>query len=159
MTTKITTLEMEVAIARKIGWRTHVIVPNISWGFLNHECDLFVVNQNNYAWEVEIKVDKYDLINDKLKHHKHIDRQGRLRYLYFAIPEYLLSCTEYIPKDAGIIVCQKAENGNVFARYERTAKVIKGSRILSDNEIFSIIRLATMRIWALKHTLIQLQKC
>ena len=52
---KVTTPELEYAVAQYIGIRTHLIVPNVSWGFLNnYEADLLVVTRARYLWVIEL---------------------------------------------------------------------------------------------------------
>ena len=48
-------IKMEIAIARSWNYRRHLIVPNVSWGFGVHECDLLVISPSGYATEIEIK--------------------------------------------------------------------------------------------------------
>ena len=83
---KITTAEMEVAIAKYFGIRTHIVVPNVSWGFFNHECDLFLIRKSGYGFEVEIKRSKSDMMADFKKKHSHGDRRNRIVQLYYAFP-------------------------------------------------------------------------
>ncbi len=140
------TSEIEYAVARDFGWRTHVIVPNISWGAGLHECDLLVLTKTGYAYEVEIKVSKADLIKDKLKDHGHLS--NRIRKLYFAIPDKLKPHIEHIPERAGIICVR--ESG--YCETIREAQTNPLSKPWTDSEMFNIARLGTMRIWTLKKT-------
>ena len=93
---------MELVLSSYFNSRTNLIVPNVSWGLNLHECDLLIVTPAGYAWEVEIKTTKYDLIRDGEKIHKHGSK--KIKYLYFAIPEYLLEWQDHIPVRAGILV-------------------------------------------------------
>ena len=142
-----TTPEMEIALASYFGIRTNLIVPNISWGLGVHECDLFVLTDSGYAWEIEIKVSRSDLIKDKEKYHKHEHR--KIKRLYFGIPENLTPHIHHIPGIAGIIVVNI--HGN--CRKIREAKT-KGNYKFSDSERYKIARLGTMRIWSLKQKLL-----
>jgi hypothetical protein len=159
----ITTIEMEVAIAKYFGVRIHIIVPNISWGLQEmHECDLFFIERNGYAFEVEIKRSKSDLIADFKKGHNHRDKQHRLQELYYAIPENLYeSCKDIIPQNAGILVCDKwidddgREIVSVYSR--RPAKKRINARKLTIQEQLKVAKLGTMRIWSLKEKIIKLQ--
>ena len=72
---KVSAKEMEIAIADWYGTRVNVIVPNVTWGLFNHECDLVVMTGSGYVTEIEIKVDKYDLKNDVKKKHDHEDKK------------------------------------------------------------------------------------
>lgn len=157
----MTTIEMEDAISRYFGVRTHIIVPNVSWGLPGlHECDMFIIKKSGYAVEVEIKRTKSDLLADFNKPHNHQDK--RIREFYYALPEKLLeTCEELIPEDAGIISCYRSQWSNrndVYATIKRKAKIRQDSRKLTMEEQFKVAKLGTMRIWGLKKKLIKLQK-
>jgi len=156
----ITTIEMEDAIARLFGVRTHIIVPNLSWGLPGmHECDLFILKTSGYAAEVEIKRSKADLMADFKKKHDHSDI--RIKEFYYALPEKLLeTCTELIPEHAGIISCYKSQwstQNQIYATIKRKAKIQKGARKLTAEEQLKVATLGTMRVWNLKKKLIKLQ--
>lgn len=152
-------IEMEVAIVQMFGIRTHIAVPNISWGFNGmHECDLFLIKKTGIAVEVEIKRSKSDLLADFKKKHTHEDK--RITEFYYALPEELYEkCKEYIPVDAGIITTYYYTNykkeTNLFASIKRSAVRRKGSRKLTPEEQLKITRLGCMRIWTLKQKLIK----
>ncbi|MBT9170538.1 MAG: hypothetical protein DDT18_00881 [Actinobacteria bacterium] len=116
---KITVSEIELAVADYFNPRVNLIVPNISWGMFLHECDMLIVTKNNYAYEVEIKTTKSDLVADQKKRHNHSNK--KIKKLYFAIPDYLLQYAEYIPDHAGIIVVAN-----------KKAKMVRQARDKSD---------------------------
>lgn len=147
----MTTPEMEIALSRYFNPRRNLIVPNISWGMFNHECDLLVVTKAGYAYEIEIKVSKADLIKDAHKRHNH--QSKKISQLYFAIPEKLLKHTEYIPERAGIITVH--EGG--FCHLLRQAQKAHAYKFTPE-ERFNVARLATMRIWGLKRTIERFKK-
>lgn len=159
---KITTLDMEVSIAKHFGIRQHIIVPNLSWGFFNHECDLYFVRKSGFGFEIEIKISKSDLLADFKKKHNHVDKQNRIVQLYYAIPKELLEkCEEYIPKECGIITVELYKGGDghrTHTRIHREAKRKKGARKLTQKEQLKIASLGTMRIWKLKEKLSNLKK-
>lgn len=160
---KITTTQMEIALARHFNFRQNLIVPNVSWGlYINrtvlHECDLLILTKSNYLWEVEIKVSKSDLIVDKKKIHGH--RNCNIKRFYFAIPEYLGNCIEHIPERAGIIIVREdvrlVQGMTVNAcRQIRDPKIEKGYR-LTGQEKLKVAMLGAMRIWSLKNKLVKL---
>jgi len=161
MTKKLKTatcIEMEVAISKYFGIRTHIIVPNLSYGLDGmHECDLFCLRSTGYAVEIEIKRSKSDLLADFKKKHDHSDE--RICELYYAIPiELLDSCKDLIPIHCGIITCNYKRNGNLNAECFRTAKRNKNSRRLTVEEQLKVTRLGCMRIWSLKEKNIKLLK-
>ena len=144
---KITTLEMEVALARYFGVRQNLIIPNIGWGIGIHECDLFLLTPSGYGWEIEIKISKADLFKDKHKRHGHFST--KIKYLYFAIPDYLEKYISEIPERAGIIIvksknwqCKKTREPQKNTNYKYTTE-----------ERFQIARLGALRIWGFKETI------
>ena len=151
----VTTPEMEVAIAKYFGIRKHIVVPNVSWGFFNHECDLFFIRTSGYGFEVEIKRSKSDMLADFKKKHGHKDRQNRIVQLYYAFPEELLSKVEdLVPEECGIITVSRSEwNNKAYASMRRDAKRKKGAKQLTQKEQLKIARLGTLRIWTLKEKL------
>lgn len=149
---KITTPEIEVRVASFFGYRECIIVPNISWGVNLHECDLLVVRKSGYGIEVEIKVSKSDLKADAKKGHQHTDRLDRLSELYFAIPDYMKDCVEFIPEHAGILVISKNEWGVGLSIFRKPV-TNKNRRKFTNEEMLKIAHLGTMRIWNLKRIL------
>lgn len=151
--------QVEYAVARMFGARQNLIVPNVSWGFLglHYEADMIVVNKNGYAKEIEIKVSKADLVRDGSKKHNH--DCGKFKELYFAIPEKLLEHREYIPERAGIIVVKEIEGYYSKGKYLRASiekkPVINGADKLTLQEKYELARLGTMRIWNLKHKILE----
>lgn len=149
-----TTLEMEVAISDYFNPRANMIVPNISWGMYIHECDLLVITRAGMGYEVEIKISKADLKKDALKPHAH--KHKKIRYLYFAIPEFLADCHDLIPERAGILhVCNNVSRyGSGFCGFRvecvRPPKDEGRSYKFTNEEKMDLGRLATMRIWTLK---------
>lgn len=158
----MTCLDIETTVARMWSIRSHIIVPNVSWGLDIHECDLLIVTKSNYAIEVEIKISKSDLKKDTGKGHLH--ESSKIKYLYFAIPEKMISCINLIPEKAGIIVIKKRETkqydwqsdyyGNIIRQPQRNIQ----ARALTDSERFKLLRLGCMRIWGLKDKIVKLKR-
>ena len=144
------TIHMEIALAYYFRYRQNLIVPNISWSFFLHrEIDLFVLTKSDYAYEVEIKVSKHDLIKDKEKLHRHIS--GKIKRLYFAIPEYLEDHTEHIPQEAGIIAVNEDAPNWSDNKCELLRKPEDKSKYkFSPEERLYLYKLMAMRIWGLK---------
>jgi hypothetical protein len=149
---KAKTRDMEIIIAKYFDYRANLIVPNVFWSMFAHELDLLVLSKSGYAKEIEIKVSKSDLIKDKEKPHNHNDR--KIKYLYFAIPDYLLPFIEHIPKRAGILRIDE------FGRCKEIRKPIKNNcnYKFSEQEKFEVARLGTMRIWGLKEKILNYRK-
>lgn len=139
-----TAWEIELAVAKHFGIRDCVIVPNVSWGFLPYEADLLILNSSDYAYEVEIKVSRGDLIRDKEKRHSH--NCNKIRKLWFAVPEKLMHCLEFVPAKAGILIVGIA--GQV--REHKPPEINKGCLKLTADEKFTVARLGALRLWPLK---------
>lgn len=150
------TIEMEIALAKFFGFTKYLIVPNISFGLVlnnkpTHECDLLLLTDTGYLWEVEIKISKADLIADKKKKHGH--RNSNIKRLYFAVPESLENETRHIPERAGIIIVRK-KRVRISCELIREPKNQIGYK-LTDKEKFQFARLGTMRSWTLKKNLLK----
>jgi hypothetical protein len=153
----ISLIEMELAISRLFGIRQHIIIPNISWGFLSHEADLVVITKAGCLKEIEIKRSFSDFKADFKKGHNHNDRQNRITEFYYAIPiELLEKCLPLVPEDAGIITCHDGTS-QPYARFNRRAKRIRNSKTLTADELIKITRLGCMRIMPLKQKILTLQ--
>jgi len=143
--------EIEVALSKHFNIRQVLIVPNVSFGFLKYEADLLMVSGSGYAWEIEIKVSRSDLLRDSKKRHKHDDE--KIRQLWFAIPKKLESSIADIPSHAGVLVVD--EHGRTWERRSPTANL--SAKKLTDDERYQVARLGTLRIWGLKEKLLKLQ--
>lgn len=154
---KIPTLfEMELALAQLWGWRTNLIVPNVSWGMGIHECDIIVLSKSNWAAEIEIKRSIADLKKDATKKHAH-DRGSAaelIKHLYFAIPEFLLPHEALIPQRAGIVVIKSLDSKwaehRWLATIMRAPQANPNARKWTDRERLVLGRLGCMRIWSMK---------
>lgn len=150
---KLTTLEMEVAVSNFLNWRINLIIPNVSWSFFNHECDLIRLSRSGYCTEIEIKISKADLIKDKEKKWGHIHK--KIKYLYFAIPDYLKDQIEHIPDRAGIIIVSSSKKIWIRQNQSYECAVIRQPQKNSNyqftkKEINKCLELMAMRIWRLK---------
>lgn len=161
---KIKTIDMEISVMAFLNYRQNTIVPNVSWGLFIHECDLLILTKSGYLWEVEIKVDKYDLIKDKEKRHKHCN--DKLRRLYFAIPDYLEDEISYIPERAGIILVN-TKNYRHFKQgmsYKHNCYLLRypkentTAKKVGSEEILKIAQLGAMRIHTLKRKISKLDR-
>lgn len=150
MKNKISSIQIEIEVARYFGVRNCIIVPNVFWGMgFAHECDLFVLTKANYGYEIEIKVSKQDLKKDLDKWHKHDNY--KISKLYFAIPDSLVNNSDIIPDKAGILVVKYKRNGLLGVEKIREAKR-NYKYEFPMYERLKLARLGTMRIFDLKET-------
>ncbi|MCF6147301.1 MAG: hypothetical protein E3K37_01440 [Candidatus Kuenenia sp.] len=142
----LSTMQVELFLARHFNTRVNMLVPNVSWGMgFRYEIDLLLIRPSGYMVEFEIKVAKNDLIADKKKGHFH--KNNKIRELYFAIPEYLEPYTSHIQPDAGIyLIGMKGE-----VKLLRKAD-IKSDYKITDNDKIHLGKLCSMRIWNLKES-------
>ena len=166
---KINSVDIEIAVANMFGYRANIIVPNISWGAGLHECDLLIINKNNIATEVEIKISKSDLKADFKKKHRweFINEMYRfkptkcIKFMYYAVPENLVeTAVQLLPSQIGILVVKKIVEpkyrmSSIIVTYykcfyHRRAVGHKLFEPMADKQVMNIGRLAAMRIWSLK---------
>lgn len=146
---------MEVAVSELVCYRRHIIVPNLSFGFLNYEADMVYIDDKNRLSEVEIKVTLSDLKAD-FKKPKHLKPNKNVGRLIYAIPvEMLDKALEIIPNKYGIITVEgwvKHEGWNpvYLAKWHRQIQHRKDVVPLTDKQVINIARLGCMRIWSLK---------
>ena len=53
--TELTVKEIQALLAEHWGIRTNIIVPNVSWGMLDYEADLLIMNKTGYVTEIVFK--------------------------------------------------------------------------------------------------------
>lgn len=168
METKVTCLDIEVAIMRKFDFRQNLIVPNISnqMQLVAFETDMLVLNKSGYAHGFEIKISRSDLKAD-FKKPQHVNFNvmrngktglqryyGKFKYFSYAVPislrEYAL---ELIPDFCGLYVYN-----NNLSPYRPTLTKAREAKKLFDykwnaEERYELARLGTMRIYNLKQGL------
>ena len=141
-------MEIEYCVAAYFDWRRCVIVPNVSWGMLDYEADLLVMTGAGCLYEVEIKCNRADIKRDLKKRHGH--RNNLTRGLYFAIPEKLENCITLIPDHAGVLLVRKTG----LVEESRKPLIKKHVPKLKERDRYTLVRLASMRIWTLTKTII-----
>ena len=148
------TVEMEIHLAKHFNIRTHLIVPNVSWGLSIHECDLLILSKAGYATEIEIKISKADLKKDKFKSHGHLSK--KIKNFYYAVPEKIAIeyVEEHVPERAGIIVV----NAKGRCKIVRKCIVNKDAIKFSEKDRYKMARLGALRIWNLKKNVVKKDK-
>ena len=160
--------------------RRNIVVPNVDWGFLNHEADLLILSGRRYLTEIEIKRSWSDFMADFSKKHHHYD--AKLSHFFYAVPvsiaqrvfdwlytgtldirsyfshSVITGYTENNPYRCGLIFytddktiwCGHGCNLNVGAQR-------MGNYRCTEEEKFQLLRLLGMRVWKLKSSLATLQ--
>jgi len=154
------TIDIEIALMRWFSITAYSIIPNISFGMAYnhkslHECDLLLLSKSGYATEIEIKISKGDIDNERKKKHNH--QHPLIKRLYFAVPytlvDYVMQ-SNYVPKDSGVISVE--EIGYVYGKKKYKVRIVKEAIVRKgcvkwDNKLrMNFYRLGVLRILGFK---------
>lgn len=160
--------------------RSHLVVPNVSWGFLNHEADLLVMSKAKLLTEIEIKRSWSDFMADFKKGHDH--SHPLIARFYYAVPsrigkrvfDYLYngiydaknpyshssvgSYTMNNLRGYGLIVYDIGNDGYL----KNKCCITVFSKLLNNNHITEaqerdLLRLLGLRVWNLKKKIAKLK--
>lgn len=171
MADAVTCSDIERALVRglsaKYPYRRWLVVPNVSWGFLNWEADLVAVSQSGWMHEIEIKVSVSDLRRDLDKNKfkspykclyseemKTRPTPGTSKYIHqfwYAMPEAIWSKIESsppIPDYAGVYVIGDLGRAGRSWRIAKPAIKNKFAKALTEAEQSKLLRLCMIKYWA-----------
>lgn len=160
--------------------RRNIVIPNVDWGFLNHEADLLILSKSNYLTEIEIKRSWVDFKNDFKKKHTHQDK--KLSHFYYAVPysvaekvfNWLYEGEFDCPLDWRFTYTQSKVTGYKETNLNKCGLIIYADKDLyrgipicginvpaarignykvSVEEELSLLRLLGLRVWKLKQKL------
>lgn len=135
------TKQLELHIVNHFDPQRNLILPNASFGIgIKYEADLVVITPSDYAYEVELKVTRADLMADRKKKHGHLC--SFFRGLWFAIPDSIRD-DKLIPWYAGIKII--SPDGSV--KTVRKPTVNRQAKKLTTDQKLQVLRLAHMRLW------------
>ena len=88
--TKLSVKEIQLILRNSpyVDQRSDLVVPNVSWGLLPYEADLFVAKKSNLCIEFEIKRSLEDFKKDFEKYHTH--DSDLIAYFYYVVPEKIV---------------------------------------------------------------------
>lgn len=167
--------------------RQDIVIPNCSWGYLNHEADLLVLTKAKYLVEIEIKRTWNDFMADFKKCHNHAD--PKLSYLYYAVPlsiaervfhwlyegEYkcrpgfiyynhsdVTGYTEHNPHHCGLIIYADAEESSCRGNRIGSCCINVSPERMNKYKVpveeeLKLLRLLGLRIWNMKKKLAEHQ--
>lgn len=171
MTYKFTETGIAHALVQPLGLfppRQHLAVENVSWGLLDWEADLVLLNGNGYLSEVEIKTSWADLVRDrdKPKHGLRLHaptnpaRQVRMRRFWYAMPQGVwlkakYAVAEVLPEDAGVIAVTAAFTGTdpgdagirLGCEIVKKARTNTNAPALTLQQRYDLARLGVLRYW------------
>jgi hypothetical protein len=144
---KLKSVDIALAVANHFSYLRNIIVPNISHSlFPCQEVDVLVVMPSRWAIEVEIKVSFSDIKADLHKRHSHWNKL--IRQTYFAIPRELAvreEVLEAIPSMFGVLSVDDTSHITCI----RAAALNKQAVKLTEEQVRTVMRMATLRVWSL----------
>lgn len=145
-------------------YRRVCVVPNVSWGLLDWEADMIVLQSSGFLTEIEVKISVADLRRDadKKKHAMFFDPRRLVpQRLFYAMPaDVAEKAADAVPAHAGIIIVRPcADTSYNRARIVRAAKKNVAARKLTETEKFQLLRLGVMRYWTRKFPQPQKSPC
>jgi hypothetical protein len=151
--TELTVKDIQARLAEHWGIRNHIIVPNVSWGLLDYEADLLIMNKTGYVTEIEIKRSWSDFLADFKK--DEVAHKSELIYqFWYCVPEELYSkCIEKLKE----VYPDSLDRPNVISYSDsgilnfhgKTASYCRGKhRKLFLEEQLKLARLGAMRYWS-----------
>jgi len=120
-----------------------ISIPNVSYGYLNHEADLLTFAKSGNLIEVEIKISKQDFKQDAKKN-KHRRLSEKIYKFYYCMPKDIWDKSVFVNyiKGAGIIVCDNNK-----------CEIVKGAKPnprfikITDKDRLKLLRLCHFRYW------------
>jgi hypothetical protein len=154
----MTTTDIELSLAKYFGVRTHIMVPNVSWGAgFADEKDLIVVRPSGYVVECEIKRSFSDYKNDfkKRKWKRYPNLSPVIREFYYVFPESLWKkrmsdIKAMLQPFAGVMYVDEEWNDVSVAIKAKPNKLAKK---MDNKQKLMIARLGMLRMWSLKKQL------
>jgi hypothetical protein len=126
----------------------NIVIPNLKLDYGKYEADLIYITENNYVYEIEIKIDFQDFKRDfqKCKYHD----ADFIRGLYYALPKSLYKRKE---EEINAILSHKNPNAGIIVVDGLEVLFIK--RCKPDKEVpklnvyqkVDIMRLGCMKWW------------
>ena len=127
MDTKLSLAKIEHSVLRWFDAPSrNKFIKNLSYGLLNHECDVVIVSKSKYLTEIEIKRSFSDFLADFKKKHHH-DDDCRIKNFYYCLPESIVD-------KAMAVLREKVESkvsGNIILI--KSSKIIDRLRVLNPN--------------------------
>lgn len=166
MDTRLNIRQIQKIVIKYIDRRNDcIVVPNLSFGLLNHEADLAIINKSNRLTEIEIKRSYSDLKADFSKEVFHKDE--KVCNFYFALPisirqkaeelfqgEYKKLADLYgdlcLAANRPAVLYYDDDGGIVWN--ERNSYVYNGRRLFLE-EVAKCARLMSLRYWKLVDTI------
>lgn len=150
--TELTVKDIQALLAEYWGIRNNIIVPNVSWGMLDYEADLLIMNKTGYVTEIEIKRSWSDFLADFKK--DEVAHKSEIIYqFWYCVPDAIYKdCIEKLKE----IYPDSIDRPNVISYSDsgvlnfhgKKASYCRGNhRKLFLEEQLKLARLGTLRYW------------
>ena len=151
--TELSVKEIQALLAEYWGIRNNIIVPNVSWGMLDYEADLLVMNKTGYVTEVEIKRSWSDFLAD-FKKDENAHKSEIIYQFWYCVPDEIYKkCVEKLKEvypdslDRPNVISYS--DSGVLNFHGKTASYCRGKhRKLFLEEQLKLARLGTLRYWS-----------
>ena len=150
--TKLSVKEIQALLAKHWDIRTNIIVPNVSWGMLDYEADLLIMNKTGYVTEIEIKRSWSDFLADFKKDEK-AHKAEIIYQFWYCVPDAIYNkCVEKLkevyPDEFGRPNIISYSDSGVLYFHGKSASYCRGKhRKLYLEEQLKLARLGTLRYW------------
>jgi hypothetical protein len=151
--TELTVKDIQALLAEYFGIRNNIIVSNVSWGLLDYEADLLIMNKTGYMTEIEIKRSWSDFLAD-FKKDETAHKSEIVYQFWYCVPEVMYKeCIEKLKE----VYPDKLDRPNVISYSDsgvlnfhgKKASYCRGKhRKLFLEEQLKLARLGTMRYWS-----------
>lgn len=151
--TELTVKDIQALLAEYFGIRNNIIVPNVSWGLLDYEADLLVMNKTGYVTEIEIKRSWSDFLAD-FKKDENAHKSEIIYQFWYCVPDSLYKdCIEKLKEvypdsldRPGVI---SYSDSGVLNFHGKSASYCRGKhRKMFLEEQLKLARLGAMRYWS-----------
>ena len=151
--TELTVKDIQALLANHWGIRNHIIVPNVSWGLLDYEADLLIMNKTGYMTEIEIKRSWSDFLAD-FKKDDCAHKSEIVYQFWYCVPDAIYKdCIEklkevYPDKLDRPNVISYSDSGVLNFHGKKASYCCRGKhRKLFLEEQLKLARLGTLRYW------------
>ena len=151
--TELTVKDIQALLAEYFGIRNNIIVPNVSWGLLDYEADLLVMNKTGYVTEIEIKRSWSDFLAD-FKKDENAHKSEIIYQFWYCVPDGLYKdCIEKLKEvypdslDRPNVISYS--DSGVLNFHGKSASYCRGKhRKMFLEEQLKLARLGAMRYWS-----------
>ena len=151
--TELTVKDIQALLAEYFGIRNNIIVPNVSWGLLDYEADLLIMNKTGYVTEIEIKRSWSDFLAD-FKKDENAHKSEIIYQFWYCVPDSLYKdCIEKLKEvypdslDRPNVISYS--DSGVLNFHGKSASYCRGKhRKMFLEEQLKLARLGAMRYWS-----------